>query len=247
MPQNLSGIKLLNERNRWKVALEIKETFELGTWSKKSKVIIAMISLLLGITIFTIAYIGMSKNIGLSNFNQPVLDWMISHRKPQITDTMKIITESANPLVFVVAISIISGLWVIVKREIWRPFLLISSVGFAAGLSTVLKTVTANSRPPIGNMIAPLELDYSFPSGHTIGVFVFLLVIGYLLCSRRSSDTKIFICATLTAIGTGLVAGSRLYLGYHWLTDIIASIGLGFTILAFVVFIDITIGKRFKN
>ncbi len=230
------------------MALEIIESTKNNTvWSIKTQVNIAIICLLVGATIFILAFIGMTQNYGIGAFNQPVLDWMISHRSSSITNIMKIITDSANPIMFVAIVGTIAGLWVIIKREIWRPILLVGSVGFVAGLSTLLKIVTANSRPLTTDMIAPLEIDYSFPSGHTIGVIVSLLTLGYLLYSRRSSFGRIFGWVFATVLGTALVATSRLYLGYHWLTDVIASVGLGLIILALVITADLITDKYFKR
>ena len=104
-----------------------------------------------------------------------------------------------------------------------------------------------NGRPAQINMIAPFEMDYSFPSGHTISVIVCLLVLGYLIYSRHYSSGRFFGWAIITIIGTAIVAISRLYLGYHWLTDVVASIGLGFIILALVIFIDRIFVSRFKK
>jgi membrane-associated phospholipid phosphatase len=39
-------------------------------------------------------------------------------------------------------------------------------------------------------------------------------------------------------MGTALVALSRLYLGYHWLTDVVASIGLAFAVTGAVILAD---------
>ncbi|NCQ54076.1 phosphatase PAP2 family protein, partial [Candidatus Saccharibacteria bacterium] len=130
---------------------------------------------------------------------------------------------------------------------IWRPVLLIGSAGAAAILSTIIKSITINSRPITDNMIAPFETDYSFPSGHTIIVVTFLLVLGYMICSRNSNLARIIIWEIIVVVGFVLIATSRLYLGYHWLTDVTASLGLGLIILGASIFVDIIISKYIKN
>jgi undecaprenyl-diphosphatase len=189
----------------------------------------------------------MHQHTGIGTFNQPVLSWIIKHRQPQITNVMKIITMVASPLVFAGIVCVVAVIWALINREIWRPLLLAGTVGFAAATSAILKVATSNVRPPRIDMIIPFETDYSFPSGHTIGIIVFFLVIGYLICSRNSSGGRVFSWLTITTVCVGIMAASRLYLGYHWLTDVIASIGLGLIILAIAVFVDRLVVRRFEN
>ena len=204
----------------------------------KQRNIIAIVSLVVGIIIFIIAYVGMKQKIGIGVFNQPILQWMISHRQPIITDIAKIITTIANPIVFASIVGLIVIIWAIAKREIWRPILLVGAMATAAATSIILKKVIQDARPPQIDMIPMFETDFSFPSGHTISMAVFLLVIGYLIYSRHHSALRFWIWIIIACIGTGLIALSRLYLGYHWLTDVVASVGLALIILAIVIIID---------
>lgn len=160
---------------------------------------------------------------------------------------MMFVTTILNPLNFLVLAGIITGIWAVYKKELWRPALLVISIGITVVFSTVIKFLTANGRPSQFDMIAPLEQGYSFPSWHTIGMGVFLLIFGYLIYSRKPTRTRIISWISIAAIGTFIMAASRLYLGYHWLTDIIASVGLGLIIVAATIYIDREVIKRFKK
>jgi membrane-associated phospholipid phosphatase len=229
------------------MALTIIEESLPTAWSTNKSIIYAIISLLMGLIIFAFSYIGMSQQSGIGALNQTVLSWMIDHRQSQITDVMKIMTAVASPLILTVFVCIFVAIWAFFNREIWRPLLLIIATGIAGASSWILKILTSNERPPEISMIKPLETDFSFPSGHTIGMVVFLLVISYLICSRRPSGWRIFSWTIITTIGVGIIAVSRLYLGYHWLTDVIASLGLGLIILALAIFIDRLVVNRFEG
>lgn len=222
--------------------LKIKKTIPTKTSLK-----IAIISFVVGVIVFTLAYIDMRQKTGLGALNQPILMWMVDHRNPLVINIAKVITTIAGPLVFIAITAIIVSVWILVKREIWRPCLLAGSMGLAVTTSTILKTIIMDSRPSQTFMIPTFEVDYSFPSGHTIGMMVFLLVIGYLIYSRNYSPKRFWVWMITAVIGAEVIAASRLYLGYHWLTDVVASIGLGFIILTIVIVVDKLATKRFKQ
>lgn len=82
------------------------------------------------------------------------------------------------------------------------------------------------------------ETTGSFPSGHTIGTATFLLVAGYLVVSRRRSRGVVVAWLVAGLLGTAAVALSRLYLGYHFLTDVVAASGLAVVVLGVVTVVD---------
>ncbi len=229
------------------MSLTIQENPPKEPWPNSKCVIIAVISLIIGAAIFALAYVGMNSHTGIGTINQPLLEWIVKHRDSQITNIFKIITSTMSPLIFIGLVVFIALIWAIIKREIWRPFLLVIATGLGVASSSLLKIITTNGRPPESSMIAPFETDYSFPSSHTIGIVVFLLVFSYLICSRKPEGIRIFLLCLISAIGIGIVAASRLYLGYHWATDVIASVGLGLVILAIAIFIDRIVAGRADN
>jgi len=206
--------------------------------------------IIFGLIILLSAFIGMIEQSGIGEYNQIILDWMSTHRDPMINNIMQIATTTASPTFFVIAVSTGSFLWAYKKREIWRPFLMAITMAITAGLSSAIKSLTMNERPPIIDMVPPLEMDFSFPSGHTLSTFVLLMVTGYLFYSRYRDKDKYFwlvvwIIATIS--GTTIIAVSRLYLGYHWLTDVAGSVGLGLILFAIVIIVDKFVTRRKKK
>jgi undecaprenyl-diphosphatase len=197
-----------------------------------------------GLIEFIVIYCNVKTHTGLYLLNTPVLEWMVSHRTPALNSIMEIITNAVSPLALAVVVlgTALTGIWH--KKEIWRPTLLVGAVGVAFIVSTLIKNIVQNARPATINMVAPFELDYSFPSGHSIGIAVYLFVLGYLLYSRTRSTSHLWIWAGVSVFGIVIIALSRLYLGYHWLTDVSASVGLAAMILAVVMAIDIFKSKR---
>ena len=215
--------------------------------STKMRWIIALISLLIGVVVFIIAYIGMKQKTGLGTLNQPILSWMINYRNDNITEIAKIITTVASPMIFASIVGVVVIIWVIAKREIWRPILLAGAMAIAALVSIILKSVIKDPRPPQIDMIPMFETDFSFPSGHTIGMAVFLFVLGYLIYSRHFSAMRFWAWTIIAIIGTSLIALTRLYLGYHWLTDVVASLGLGLIILSMIILVDSIFINRYRK
>lgn len=174
----------------------------------------------------------------LVGIDQPVAEWMVAHRTAALTSTMLAITNILSPVGFALAVLIGCGVWAWRKKEYWRPLLLVSAMGVAFVVASLIKHVAERQRPPLATMITPFELDFSFPSGHTIGVAVFLFVLGYLLWSRRRSRRAFAAWTAVGLVGVVLVAFSRLYLGYHWVSDVSASTCLALMILALVIAVD---------
>lgn len=105
-------------------------------------------------------------------------------------------------------------------------------LGFAwAGSLISYTTKLLIQRPrPSGEGIAVTAAklkDTSFPSGHTLHYTVFWGFVSYLLYSRLKGTWLRFGPVGIIGALIGLVGPSRVYLGHHWLTDVLASYSLG--------------------
>lgn len=192
----------------------------------------------IGFALMLLVSIDIQGSTGLATLDTPTLNWFSVHRSEWLTAVMHTITTLVSAEVLLVLTAIISGVWFWRTRERWRPLLFALSFGGAIGVAWLIKLIVARHRPLPDTMLPPLETGFSLPSIHTFGAMFFVLLLGYLLYSRHQSK-RIFAIWMGAAAFTAVVAGvTRLYLGYHWLTDTLASFGLAFIAFAVVITID---------
>lgn len=106
-----------------------------------------------------------------------------------------------------------------------------SSYVFTLLTSIITKNIIQRQRP-LMNSLATIDA-FSFPSGHTLMSFVFYYTLAYLMSANSDKKTKIAY-NTMATIITFTVAMSRLYLGVHYITDIIGAIIIGLIILKII-------------
>lgn len=206
--------------------------------------VIASISATVGVVVFIAAFMGLQGTSGIGLLDQPTLLWMVGHRIAAVTTVATALTILGDPKTVGAVCCLIALVWFLWKREIWRPLVLVGSLGAADIIAHFVKTATANPRPAETFMLPPLETNFSFPSGHTIGVTVLLLTLGYLLYSRRPERWNIGTWVALAVFTAALIAFTRLYLAAHWLTDVLAGFGLGCMVLAAVIVVDHLVMSR---
>ena len=122
------------------------------------------------------------------------------------------------------------------KRQ-WRAalFVLISICGGTA-ISSGLKDIVQRPRPDFVAAVAE-TYTYSFPSGHAFLSAVTFLTLGALLAhAQRQAAVKAYVLAFAIAI-TVLIGISRVYIGVHWPTDVLAGwcAGAAWAILCLLV------------
>jgi membrane-associated phospholipid phosphatase len=206
--------------------------------SSASALLPGALLILLGILSFAGLLDGVREHGDLSSLDRPTLRWFVAHRDAVATKTLTLITDASSELVLPILVAILAAFWLWRGRDWWRPGLLVSAMALATVASTVVKHVVARPRPPAGSMFPPVETTFSFPSGHTLGAATFVLVAGYLLWSTRRTLSASLIWLGGGACAIAAVAVSRLYLGYHWLTDVVASTALAGVVLGIVIMVD---------
>ncbi len=152
-------------------------------------------------------------------FDMPLAAYIADHRISGLTEVMRDVTVLGNGL-FVIPLAGVTGLFLKYKTKSWRPFLLLVAAVAGAGiLDLILKIAVSRPRPPAALMVAPVT-GYSFPSEHT-SLSAFYGAMAYLLAKNlRRWQSKAFIW-TIALFFAFLIGVSRIYLGAHWLTDVL--------------------------
>jgi undecaprenyl-diphosphatase len=115
--------------------------------------------------------------------------------------------------------------------------LLVSVIG-GAGVVYVLKSVVARDRPTLWS--ADWYWGSSFPSGHTLAVAAFATAV--VVCVRRLWPEQRRISAWVAVVWIALVGLSRLVLGVHWPSDVLAAACIG-TCLPLIVSVGLELRR----
>lgn len=104
-----------------------------------------------------------------------------------------------------------------------EALVLAASVIGGAGVIYIVKTTVARDRPAL--WAADWYWGSSFPSGHTLAVAAFATAA--VLCVRRIWPDRRRVTAWAALVWIGLVGLSRLVIGVHWPTDVLAAACMG--------------------
>ncbi|GIG37936.1 phosphatase PAP2 family protein [Cellulomonas pakistanensis] len=207
--------------------------------SSRAAVVIGALLIVLGVTVLLVVHDAVQEGDDLAEVDTPVLDWLVAARGPAMTAFLEAVSAVTGPSVLPAVVVVACVVWGVVTKSWWQPALLAGAMILSTLVSVVLKSAIARPRPPLDTMTVPgSETTYSFPSGHTVGTATFLLTAGYLIWIRSPHVRSLVLWALGTLAGIALVAGSRLYLGYHFLTDVTAGFALAVAVLGVVVVVD---------
>jgi undecaprenyl-diphosphatase len=172
---------------------------------------------------------------GVAGLDQPALEMAKQYRNPGLDAAVTAFTNIGGGIGMPILASILVA-WLTYVSRSWRPLIL---VGGAAAVSitatTVSKTLMGRVRPEHIDAVPPFEFSPSFPSGHTLNTTVVIGVVVYLMCLqtyRNLVRVAVITVGLLFIIAMGL---SRVFLGHHWMTDVMAAWLLGFAWVGMVI------------
>ena len=159
---------------------------------------------------------------GSTAFDRSVTSWMVDHRASGATFVARVFSAIGSQKVLVPVVAVLA--LVLIRQRGWRSLGLLGVAwGGAILLYSLAKHAVGRPRPP-ADLWLMHAAGKAFPSGHalqSLSTFVALAVIAATLV-RPSHRLLWTAAAILLATGVGL---SRIYLGVHWATDVIAGWG----------------------
>lgn len=174
-----------------------------------------------------------------------VAHWFRKHATAGFTDAMLFITHW-NGILGGCIMGALLALWFWYRKaHYWLAVVLVAVPGGML-LNVALKHLFRRARPTLEDPLLTLS-TYSFPSGHTAAATIFYgLLACYLVRRVESRPARAAIVAACTLM-VMLVALSRMYLGVHYLSDVLAAAAEGAAWLALCITAISTLQRRRAN
>lgn len=168
------------------------------------------------------------------------IDTTLSHaiytlRTPSLTEAMIIISLlGADILVLGAGIVTILLAW---KKHKSEAVLFLAVLAIGLFLNIFLKMVFQRPRPEF-DPILDLSSSYSFPSGHAMNSFIFYSVLAYFVYHFTRRMALCVIAITTAIVLILLIGFSRVYLGVHYPSDVLAGFIAGFFVFITAVVLE---------
>ena len=161
-----------------------------------------------------------------SRFDISILLWMHQHQSPAFTTAARILAFIGSPP-FVVGLAVVGAVAGLFRREIRGAAWTLPIAALGSGmLIQVVKVAVHRNRP---NAFAPLlhATGYSFPSGHSLIAVVVYGLLGYFAIRLLRGIASRLVITIVTAILIIAIGVSRVYVGVHYPTDVLAGWSAG--------------------
>jgi len=206
--------------------------------TRRNLYLISALLVVVGLSAFLVILDSVTESDGLSVIDEPIQAWLQGLRGPLLTVIMATIAVVFGPIALPIIALVTTVWWGFAAKHAWRPILLAGGLIVGVLIVQILAPTIGRDRPPIESMLLEVDHTPSFPSGHVMGAADFLLITTYLVFSRRRNPISTIVALVVASILVVLVASCRVYLGYHWPTDVMASVSLSLIVLGGVIAVD---------
>ena len=174
--------------------------------------------------------------------DQRVADWFHAQASPELTPAVRVVSWFGSVAALTI-VSTLCALFFLVRRG-WNRLVALMLTMMGGGLLNVmLKHFFQRQRPVFDNPLVTIS-SFGFPSGHTMGATLLYGLLALIaLRFVKQMWLRALICAG-TILFIALIGLTRIYLGAHYLTDVLAAVAIGSAWLAFAWATAETFRKR---
>lgn len=188
---------------------------------------------LVGAVFLELAELVQARSEALERFDYAA--WAVARemRTPAATRFFTAWTLIGTPVGLAVLVLPVAGV-LLARGRRWLPAFLVATPLGGWGINSLLKVIFARARPDLALALSTSS-SYSFPSGHammSIAAFGALAYVAVRVTSKRWVRTAALALASSAAAAVAL---SRVYLGVHWVSDIVAGAAAGLVWLSTAV------------
>jgi undecaprenyl-diphosphatase len=160
----------------------------------------------------------------LALIDQPVVRFMALHWDPALTTFMKAVTFLGGSIFVTVTLALVAVVAYLKTRSPRWPAFVSATIGGALALDNLVRFLVGRPRPSFHPLVH--TFGSSFPSGHSVAAAALCGSIAFLVTRKMEWRSAVWVWAGAVFLEV-LVAVSRVYLGAHWPTDVMAGLVLG--------------------
>ena len=165
-----------------------------------------------------------------------VRDFVHSYAAGWLTSVMQFFAFLGSTVFL--ATATLLGVLILVFRRLYRPAVLLAIVMAGAVILNYALKISFGRPRPLPFFDTPLPESFSFPSGHALFAVCFYGMLARLITSRAESRPLQIAAWTIAALTALLIGLSRVYLGVHFPTDVIAGYAAAVVWISVVVLAD---------
>jgi membrane-associated phospholipid phosphatase len=186
----------------------------------------ALAVVVVGAVGFGVVLVMVRTNAGFAHFDLGAARFAARHASPASTNVLRAFSQLGGAVVLV-PMTIAVGL-VAARRYRFLPVagFLVLTVGGQFAVADLIKAIVDRARPNIDRLTG--FSGPSFPSGHAVAAAASFAAFALLAGIGRSSRVRASVAAVAVALAVG-IGCTRVFLGVHWLTDVLGGLALGWT------------------
>jgi undecaprenyl-diphosphatase len=173
----------------------------------------------------------------LYSLDMQITTEVLAWRSPVLTMLMELLTSLGGQVPFILVS--LGSIFLLIKKHRKEALLFSLALSIGTLIGLFFKYVIGRPRPEVLHLTS--ELTPSFPSSHAMNAFIFCALLSYFSFHFFRNKKVTVLLTVLSMIYVLVVGFSRVYLGVHYFSDVVAGYIAGFWWFVTVLLLDKTL------